>query len=160
MPSDLSQPTPKRDRKVPLLVALVALYQLTKAGFFAWVFWQCWQAQGSGIPPFGEVEAHNPIFETPNFFLFALLVVFHLALSFGLLALGNWARVGCAFLLFSTIPWWFLENIAAYRSLSLPVDTSAILAAFALEAIAITIVYVTPGAREAFAAEKGNVRPL
>lgn len=151
MPQHPPQPAPAKDQKLPLLVVLVMLYQLAKAGFFGWVFWQCWQAQGTGIPPFGEVEAHNPVFEAPLFFLFALIAALHLVLAFGLLALGRWARAFSTFPLIGAALWWFLQNVAGYRSLSLPVDGSVILAAFAAELLALAILYVTPEARAAFA---------
>ena len=154
MASHSPDPVVNQSPKVPFLVVLVALYELAKAGFFGWFFWECWQAQGSGIPPFGDVELHSAVFEAPYFLIFPLLAVFHLVLGFGLSALANWARAGCALLLVGAIPWWMLEHIFGYASLTLPVDTSLILAALALESIVLTILYVPSGVRHAFVPEE------
>jgi hypothetical protein len=154
MPSNLPQPAMKIDRKVPLVVIAVALYELAKAGFLAWVFWQCWEVAGSGIPPFGEVEAHSQLFAAPYFLFFALLAVFHVVVTFGLFALGNWARAACTLPLVAAIPWWVMEHVFGYSSLMLPVDTSMILAAIALEVVAVAILYTSPGVRQAFASSE------
>lgn len=151
----MAQPSPvrrtKADRKVPLLVVLVVLYQLAKAVFFGWVFWQCWLAQGSSAPPFGEVDAHNPFFQSPLFLVFAVIGLFHAAVGVGLLSLGNWARVCSVLPLISLLPWWTLEHLMGVTALAFPVELSRILAVIAAELIAIAILYITPEAREAFA---------
>jgi len=151
MPQHSSQSAPGKDPKLPLLVVLVILYQLAKAGFFGWVFWLCWQAQGSGIPPFGDVEAHNPLFEAPLFFLLPLLGASQLIVGFGLLALGRWARTCSTLLLICAILGWFLEHVFGFSALQLPVNSSMILAAIAAELLAITILYGTAESRHAFA---------
>jgi len=150
MPSHSPQPAEKRKKKFPFSVVAVLFYQLAKVGFFGYVFLQCLQAQGSGIPPYGEVEVHNPLFESPYFFLFALLAIYHLVVTFGLLALQRWARAGSALLLVSAVLWWVLQ-VAGYRFLVLPVETSTVLSALAVELIAVAILFITPQAREAFA---------
>jgi hypothetical protein len=151
MASQLSRSKPRADRKVPLLVVLVILYQLAKAVFFGWVFWQCWAAQGSGVPPFGEADAHNPFFEAPLFFVFAALGVFQFVVGMGLLSLGNWARACATLPLISVLPWWILERVMGYTWLAFPVEFSAMLAVCAAEAIALAILYGTAESRAAFA---------
>ena len=153
MSSDSPQPAGKAEKKLPLGVVLVTLYQLAKVGFLGYVFLQCLQAQGSGIPPFGEVDAHNPLFESPYFFLFALLAIYYLVVAFGLFALQNWARLCSTLLLVSAVLWWVLR-LTGYQALVLPVEFSTVLSALALEVIAVAILYVTPQAREAFAPRK------
>ena len=150
MSSYAPQPTGRQEKKLPLAVVVVVLYQLAKVGFFVWVFWQCWQAQGSGIPPFGEVDAHNPLFEAPYFLLFAILAVYYLLVVFGLFALQNWARAGSAMLLVGSVIWWILKRVAGYPMPAVPVEVSTVLSALALEAVAVALLYVTTQAREAF----------
>jgi hypothetical protein len=147
-----SGPPQKEGRRLPLLVVLVVLYQLAKAGFFAYVFLQCWDARESVAPPFGEV--YDPLFKTPDFFLFLALAVYSFVLAIGLLCLGDWARACSLFLLLPSAGWWFLEQMSGHRSLLSPLDPSTMISAFAAEAIAIGILYVTPQAREAFAPAK------
>lgn len=133
------------------MVALVALYELAKVGFFGYVFVQCLQAQGSGLPPYGDVDAHNPLFESPVFFVFAVLAVYHLALVLGLFTLRNWARAGSTFVLVCAGLWWILQNVAGYKALAIPVDSPTLVSALALEVVAVATLYVTPQARDAFA---------
>lgn len=147
-----SRPAPKKNRKLPFLVILVALYQLAKAGLFLYVFMQCWDARGSEVPPFGEV--YDPLFKSPYFFLFPLLTAYHLVLTIGLVCLGNWARALSMLLLLSTVGVFFLERLSGHRSLLFPIEPSTMISAFAAEAVAIAILYVTPQAREAFAPAK------
>jgi hypothetical protein len=146
------KPTPEKHRRLPFLVVPVALYQLAKAGFFAYVFLQCWDGRASVAPPFGEV--YDPLFKAPYFFLFPALGVYHFVLAIGLLCLGNWARACSMLLLLSTVGWWFLDQFSGHRSLLFPIEPSTMISAFAAEAIAIGILYVTPQAREAFAPAK------
>lgn len=140
-----------KGKKLPLAVALVALYELAKVGFFAYIFLQCLQAQGSGIPPYGEVDAHNPLFEAPFSFLFAILAVYHLVLVPGLFAMKRWARAGSNLIVAGSILWWILKHVAGYQILTIPVELSTVLSALTLEAIAVGILYITPQAREGFA---------
>lgn len=140
----------KVHRNLPLTVPLVALYQLAKGGFFIYVFLQCWQLQGSDMPPFGG-DVHNPLFKSPYMFLFPLLAVFQLMTCLGLFFRADWARVFCLFLPVGTIPLWFLEWLVGYRSLLFPVAPSTMVTFFALELIAIALLYGTPQAKEAFA---------
>jgi hypothetical protein len=147
-----SGPPQKKGRKLPLLVVLVALYQLAKAGFFAYVFMQCWDARASVAPAFGEV--YDPLFKAPYFFLFPALGVYHFVLAIGLICMGNWARACSMLLLLATVGWWLLEQMSGHRSLLFPIEPSTMISAFAAEAVAIAILYVTPQAREAFAPAK------
>jgi hypothetical protein len=152
MGSSSSQPerAQRKDRKVPLGVIAVALYQLAKVAFFAWVFAQCWEARGTGIPPFGDVAAHNPMFETPLFLLFAVLAVCHLVLAVGLSSLGAWARTCSWLLLFTGVLYWFFGHVFGYTTLLIPVENSKILSAVFLEVLAMAILYVPAQVREAF----------
>jgi len=145
-----------RRRKLPFLVVLVALYQLAKAGFFGWVFLKCWDAQGGQFPPFGDVR--NPLFESPYFFLYPLLGLFCVVLAFGLLALQNWARAASALLLIIAVPWWLLQTSGGHTSMLFPVEPSTMLAAFAAEAVAVGILYITQEAKEAFL--PSDLKPL
>jgi hypothetical protein len=146
----------RKRRKLPVLVALVALYQLAKTGFFGWVFLQCWQAQGGQFPPFGDVP--NPLFESPYFFLFPLLGLIHVVLSFGLFALRNWARAALALLLIVAVPWWLLQTGGSHTSMLFPLEPSIMLAAFGTEAVAVGILYITQEAKEAFS--PSDLKPL
>ena len=151
MPPQVPKSANGTGMKRPLLVVLVALYQLAKAVVFAYVFWKCWQAQGSDVPAFGDFP--NPSFEAPFFFFFSLLAVFHLVLALGLWGVHNWARACSTLLLVSVLPVWFLERLVGHRSLMFPLEPSTMVSAFVLEAVAIAILYVTPEAREAFTSE-------
>jgi hypothetical protein len=155
MPPRTPQPRRKRS-KLPFLVALVALYQVAKAGFFSWVFLQCWQARGGQFPPFGDVR--NPLFESPYFLVFPALALFCVVLALGLLALQNWARAASALLLIVTVPWWLLETSGGHASMLFPVEPSTMLAAFGAEAVAVGILYITQEAKEAFS--PSDLKPL
>lgn len=141
------------------MVIVVALYQLARAGFLAYVFAQCWEAQGTGIPPFGEVEMHNPAFDAPFFFVYAALAVFSVIVAIGLASLGNWARLGSTVVLASMLLYWFIEQIIGYRFLAFPVETSKILAVFFMEALAIGVLYLAPESKLAFAPPVKAIKP-
>ena len=133
------------------------LYQLAKAGFFLYVFLQCWDARGTDIPPFGDVR--NPYFKSPDFFLFALLGAVHFVLAIGLVCLGRWARVCLALLFLGTLALWLLNVMSGGSSLLFAVEPSLMISAFAADAVGIGILYVTQPAREAFAPVKSKPAP-
>jgi hypothetical protein len=143
------QPTPPKSRALPFVVVMVAFYQLAKAGFLLYVFWQCWQARGTDIPPFGDER--NPLYKAPGFFLFPLAAGVQFVLTVGLVCLGNWARVCLTLLLALTLAVWLLHLMSGQSSFLFPLDPSTMVSAFSAEAIAIAILYVTPQARAAFA---------
>lgn len=144
-----SVPTPKKSRSLPLSVVVVALYQLAKMGFFLYVFWECWQMRGSDIPPFGDVR--NPLYKEPGFFLFPLLAGLYFVLAVGLICLGNWARACLTLLLALILALWLLHWMSGQSSFLFTLEPSIMISAFAAEAIAVAILYVTPQAKAAFA---------
>lgn len=144
------KPEPKKSPTLPFLVVVVALYQLAKTGFFLYVFWQCWQARGTDIPPFGDIR-NNPLYEAPGFFLFPLLAGLYFVLAVGLICLGRWARVCLTLVLALVLALWLLHWMSGQSSFLFPLEPSMMISAFAVEAIAIAILYVTPQAKVAFA---------
>jgi hypothetical protein len=147
-----SSPIRRKRRTLPFVVVLAALYQLAKAGFLLYVFWQCWLAKDTEIPPFGDVR--NPLFKAPDFYAFPLLAAVLFVLALGLICLGRWARVCVTLLFLAALGLWLLNLRAGQGSLLFPLEPATMLSAFAADALAIGLLYGTAQARNAFAPEK------
>jgi len=143
--------------KLPFEVLLISLIQLISGSAILFLFLQGWGRHQGELSLAGS-SLEDFLLSFPLFFFLPVIGVFFVGIGLGLLTLSGGARRASILPLFAIAPLWYFKGAFEVKSMLLPFQETDQAVILLVEAVALALLYLSPGAKEAFAKAKKAAR--